>query len=75
MLLKFTHHAKSRMAQRGITQDDVESALSHLIGPADAGQPGSIWLEGITPGGRRLRTCVDANDQSIIITVAWRNGE
>ena len=75
MQLKLTHHAKSRMVQRGITHDDVESAINHPVGPADAGAPGSIWLEGITPGGRRLRMCVDANDQSIIITVAWRNGE
>ena len=75
MQLKFTYHAVVRMAERQVTRDDIEAALNHANGPAYPGKPGSIWFEGATSDGRRLRVCVDANDPTIIITVDWKKGE
>jgi hypothetical protein len=60
------------MAQRGITEAQLEFALAHRIpGRNSPGQAGSIWVYGHVPGGGILKVCVSTSDQDFVITVAW----
>lgn len=72
MPIRYSQHARDRMAERGITVIDVEEALSHPIGHPRAGQPGSTVIEGYAPGGRILNVCVRTTDQQFVITAYWR---
>lgn len=65
----FTRHARERLAQRGITEEQVLAALRHER-RRDAGQPGTLWIYGLIQGGETLKVCVTA-DMSTVITVAW----
>jgi hypothetical protein len=67
-----TTHAKRQMELRRISQSDVELALRRQSGTSP-GQPGSIWIEGHTAGGRILRVCVSVDDHEFVITAAWRD--
>ena len=60
------------MAERGITEVDVETALLQPIGDPSPGQPGSVVLPGYAPGGRILKVCVQASDREHVITAYWR---
>jgi len=60
------------MAERGITERDVETALLQPIGDPSRGQPGSIVIQGYAPGGRILNVCVRAGDHNFVITAYWR---
>jgi hypothetical protein len=60
------------MAERGITEADVETALRQPIGDPLPGQPGSVVLQGYAPGGRILNVCVRAADHDFVITAYWR---
>lgn len=62
-------HARKRMRQRGITQDDVECALRREI-RRKPGEPGTIWIYGASTEGRILGVCV-TTDRSVVITTAW----
>lgn len=70
--LKYSTHAREQMERRGISELDVENALSHPQGSPDAGEPGSIWIHGFAVGGRILKVCVRANDTEYVITAVWR---
>lgn len=69
--LEYGRHARDRMDEREVTEQDVEQALSRRIGSPDAGQPGSVWIRGYAAGGRILKVCVRADDHQYVITVAW----
>jgi hypothetical protein len=68
---EFSKHAREKMAARGISDQDVEMALRHPIGPPYAAQPGSLWIRGHAVGGRILKVCVRATDHNYVITAAW----
>lgn len=72
MPLRYSQHARDRMAERGITEIDVETALRQPIGNPLPGQLGSIVIRGYAPGGRILNVCVRATDQDFVVTVYWR---
>jgi hypothetical protein len=59
------------MAQRGITEEDVEAALSRRVGHPSPGEPGTIWIRGYGAGSRILKVCVRMADQDFVITAAW----
>jgi hypothetical protein len=44
------------MGRRKVTDNDVEQALRHPTGDRP-GQPGTIWIHGVTTGGRVLSVC------------------
>lgn len=60
------------MAERAITEVDVETALRQPIGNPSPGQPGSVVVQGYAPGGRILKVCVQTSDHEYVITAYWR---
>ncbi len=70
MNLRYSNHALRRLAQRGITQDDVEWALKRQLDPFP-GQTGTVWLRGAAGGGRILKVCVPLHDHHFVITAVW----
>lgn len=68
---EISRHAQQRLNQRGITEHDLEWAMSHLTGNARLGEPGTKWVYGATPSGRILKVCVKLDDPNYVITAAW----
>ena len=66
-----TGHAWQRMAKRGITEEQVYTALRREQ-RRTPGEAGTIWIHGLVDGGDILKVCVTI-DMSIITTVAWRD--
>jgi hypothetical protein len=69
-VIRYSDHAERRMAQRGVTKDDVDQALRQNV-VTTPGEPGTVWIHGFTSGGRVLKVCVDLYDKEFVITVAW----
>ncbi len=69
--ITYSKHARERMADREVSDVDVEAALSHPIGDPAPGEPGTVWVRGYAVGGRVLKVCVRADDTSYVVTVAW----
>lgn len=67
---RFRAHARARMKQRRISQEDVESALNRPTGRVIPGQLGSKWVFGYDTSGRIIKVCVSTDDQDLVITVA-----
>ena len=70
-MVRYSTHAQRKMAERGITEADVEAALSRPSRDPTPGQPGTIWLWGFAAGSRILKVCVPTADQEYVITAAW----
>lgn len=68
-MLRYSRHARERMLERGITENDVKFALSHPIGDPLPGRPGSIYIKGHATGGMIIKVCVRTTDKEYIITV------
>ena len=69
-MIRYTQHAKDRMRQRGITEDEVEFCLQHYHTSYKdiAGNP--IYKVDL-PDGRKIKTVVKGDSSDIIIiTVA-----
>ena len=64
-----TEHVKKRMEQRGITEEDIYTALAHEMFRTP-GQPGTIWIHGKVHGGETLKVCLRV-DNARIVTAAW----
>jgi len=71
MPLQWTRHSLERLAQRGITKEDVEYAINHPNGNKTPGQMGSVWVYGHTGSGRILKVCVATDDPTRVITAVW----
>lgn len=65
-----TSHVKQRMAQRGISEEDLESALSRTTGPPRPAGFGKVWVFGYAATGRILKVLV-TTEQDVVITAAW----
>ena len=68
MPLVFTGHALQRLKERGISREDVESALNRPTGRTIPGEFGSIWVFGLDTKGRILKVCVATDDRQRVIT-------
>lgn len=68
MSVKLTRHAEERLRQRGISREDVESALKRPNGRTIVGEMGSVWVYGYDTSGRILKVCVATDDRSRVIT-------
>ena len=70
-MLRYTRHARDRMKQRGITEEEVEYCLNnyHTSYTDSAGNP--IYKADL-PDGRNIKVVVKAElaDPRVIITVA-----
>lgn len=64
-----TGHARERMRQRGISEEQAYTALSREV-RRTPGQPGTVWIHGLVDGGETLKVCVSV-DNMTIITAAW----
>lgn len=66
----YTRHARSRMAERGVSDADVERVLSAPIGaPQPANRPDTFVLTGFNLAGLPLKVVVDSADLSHVISV------
>lgn len=61
------------MAERGITDADVATALRRPLGDTLPGQPGTMVIEGHAAGGRILMVCVRVADPDYVVTAYWRS--
>ena len=63
------------MIERGITEQDVETAFRRRVGSPAPGQPGTVWILGYAAGSRILKVCVPMADPEYVITAAWPDVE
>lgn len=68
-MIRYDDHAERRMAERGVTKEDVQRALRRRV-RVTPGPPGKLWVWGYA-GGRELKVGVLAVDQQYVTTVAW----
>jgi hypothetical protein len=69
--IRYSDHARRRMTERGITDDDVAWALARRVGSPQPGEPGTLWIHGYASGRKILKVCVRATDEWFVITAAW----
>lgn len=67
---ELTHHAKMRFKRRGITEEDIRSALRRRIPPPRTADPGKVKVLGYASGGRILQVVLPI-DESVIVTAYW----
>jgi hypothetical protein len=63
---EYSGHARDRMAQRNITDADVEAALSHRSGTPQAGDNGNVIVFGYAPGQRILKVVLSPDQQTVV---------
>lgn len=66
--MEYSNHATKRMAERGITEADVEAALNHPTGPPVPGDNGRVVVFGYAPGQRILKI-VRTPDKEVVVSV------
>lgn len=67
---RLSKHAEERMADRGISEEDVRRALNRRSGKPRVASNGNIVVLGYATGGRILKIVLTP-DQKEIITLAW----
>ena len=68
--LTFSSHARLRLAERGITVQDVHNALARPLGSPGPGMRGTIMIYGLVRG-RSLVVILGA-DGVTVVTAFWR---
>lgn len=69
--VQYEPHARDRMEERGVSEQDVELALKRPIGAPRPGQPGTIWIDGYGMGNRVIPVCVLTANHNHVKTVGW----
>ncbi|WP_433351718.1 DUF4258 domain-containing protein [Microtetraspora malaysiensis] len=64
-----TQHVRDRMAQRGISEEEIWTALARRRGNPMSTSTGCIWVFGYLPGNRILKVLLTA-DETTIVTAA-----
>lgn len=73
MELRFSHHARERMAQRQIDEAEVAEVLaSPTTTYPSQDRPDRTVILGITPAGRVLMVVVTGSHPEVVVTVAER---
>jgi hypothetical protein len=74
--MNYVRHAEERLAQRGITKQDVDAALLHPYGdPVPGSGLGNMVYTGLSlQGGRLLKVVQPALDDELVITAYWDEG-
>jgi hypothetical protein len=66
----YSEHARQRMAERGVTEADVEAVMALPIGsPSPGNRPGCVVITGFDTNALPLRVVVDEFDTGHVVTV------
>lgn len=68
---ELSQHARDRMAQRGVTQEEVMAVVNRPLRGPIPGDRGNLVFEGYTRGTRVLRV-ITTSDRSLVVSVMWR---
>jgi len=63
-------HARRRMAERRITQANIDAALRRTTGPPRPGDSGNIVVFGYGEAGRILKVVL-TSDRQVVVSVMW----
>ena len=66
----FSTHARTRMEEREITEDEVIKALNRRTGPPRPGDNGRIVVFGYGTGSRILKIVLTADEQVVVSVMA-----
>jgi hypothetical protein len=66
---RLTAHARERMKERNITEDEIRSALTRRTGTPAPASPGKIWVFGHSGQGRILKVLLTSNEETIVTVV------
>jgi hypothetical protein len=66
----FWQHAKRRMRERNISEQEVMSALRHRTGPPRPGDNGRVVVFGYGRGSRILKIVLTPDEQEIVSVMA-----
>jgi hypothetical protein len=69
--MNFVKHAEERLAERGISLEDINLALARTDGPSRPGSGMTIVTVGYATGGRRLKVVRSSADLELVISVYW----
>lgn len=70
MIYQLSHHAAQRMAERDVTEDELQQALHDQESQWPGKRPDTIVVIGRTRGGRRLKIVIALDDDDpLIVTV------
>lgn len=67
---EFWVHARKRMGERKITEDEVLAALNRRSGPPRPGDNGRVVVFGYGRGSRILKIVLTADEQEIVSVMA-----
>lgn len=72
MNVQITDHARRRMQQRGITEEQVEAVMRRPLGTPEPGsRPDTLVLRGHAVGVGELKVVVDASDNERVVSAFW----
>lgn len=76
-MLGLGNHARQRMIERNITEQEIEDALAapSFTRPDDDLPEERTVIYGLTRNGRRLKVVVEAADPGYVVTVMDRDDE
>ena len=69
--MRLVHHAEDRLAERGITMEDIQLALSRPTGQPQPGTSQTTATVGYASGGRRLKVVRSAADTDLVVSAYW----
>jgi hypothetical protein len=72
--MEYSKHAEQRMAERRISRDDVEAALSHRTGTPKPGDIGRVVVFGYAPGRRILKVVLTSDEQVVVSVMESADG-
>jgi hypothetical protein len=67
---EYSTHARNRMRERNITEDDVEAALNRKSGDPQPGDKGRTVVYGYAPGQRILKIVLQPDGHSVHTVMA-----
>ena len=69
---ELSRHARERMSQRHIAEDDIASALARRTGREEPGDGGNTCIYGYASSGRILKVVLTA-DRARVVTLMWQS--
>lgn len=72
-MAQFTHYAKLRMAQRGVSEADVDAALEQEVRPPRSGnRPGRMIKTGLDRHGRMIEVVQNEHGEVVNVLIPRR---
>jgi hypothetical protein len=70
--LRFTNHARRRLAERGVSEEQIQAVMRRpLSGPDPGSRPDTVVFSGHAEGVGMLKVVVDAVDRDLVVSVFW----